>query len=134
MIYKIDEFRHERDSSIAVKITSSAAAAGIINSLHKNGLDNAYNYIYRSSCPELTSRTAPEMFRALNQVCEMFEVTPVPKIYVTRDYVSMVSVRGSDEPFFIFSSEYLRKLDGETLLGVLAGQAAAISSLLLYYR
>ena len=49
-----------------------------------------------------------------------------PKIFVTRNYCERVFIRGVSKPFIVFSSEYLKKLDDETLKGILAGQVAGI--------
>ena len=126
MTYDIADFQHERDSSLAAKIMSSAAAQSIVGALHRNGLDRTYNYIYRACCPQLMPSNAPNIFELLSRVCRDFGLTTPPKIFVTRNYREMVSVRGLQEPFILFSSEYLRKLDDVTLLGVIAGQIAAI--------
>ena len=126
MPYDIADFQHNRDSSLASMITSNVAADRIINVLHQNGLDRAYNYIYRSCCPELTPSSNPSLLKSWAKVCDQFGLSTIPKLYVTRDYRSTVAARGIQEPFLVFSSEYLRKLDEETQVGVLAGQAAAI--------
>ena len=126
MTYSIKEFRHERDSELANKILTNAAATKILNTLQMTGLENVYDYLYESSCPQLTEKTSPKLFQSLDSVCKTFGLNTRPKIFVTRNYREMISLRGVSEPFLIFSSEYLKKLDDETLLGILAGQVAGI--------
>lgn len=125
-IYKIEDFQHPRDSQLANDILSSKTAATVLKKFHETNIEDAYSYLYQSSCPQLTEQTSPKLFKLLIKVCEMFGLKQIPKVYVTRDYRETVSVRGMNEPFVVFSSEYLRKLDDETLFGVLAGQVAAI--------
>lgn len=124
MPYQIAEFQHERDSSTASSIFNNNLTAQILNSL--TGLENAYTYLYESSCPQLTKKTSPKLFKSLERACEMFGLETLPRIFVTRNYREMVFVRGVNNPLIIFSSEYLKKLDDETLFGVLSGQIAGI--------
>ena len=126
MAYRIEEFQHGRDSSTASSIFNNNLTAQILNSLQKTGMEKAYIYLYESSCPQLSERTAPKLFRSLECACEMFGLETRPKIFVTRNYREMVFLRGVNAPFIIFSSEYLKKLDDETLFGILAGQVAGI--------
>lgn len=126
MAYSIRDFQHERDSELASKILTNPVATKILDSLQKTGLEKVYTYLYESSCPQLTEKTSPKLFQTLDKVCESFGLTTRPKIFVTRNYLDMISVRGVSKPFLIFSSEYLKKLDAETLKGILAGQVAGI--------
>ena len=125
-MYKLEDFQHPRDSKFANDILSSKTAKSVLQEFHNINLEDAYTYLYKSSCPQLTAQTSPKLFELLVKACEMFDLEQIPKVYVTRDYREMVSVRGLKEPFLIFSSEYLRKLNEETLFGILAGQVAAI--------
>lgn len=124
--YQIKDFQHPQDSQFANDILSSATATKVLQKFHETNIEDAYIYLYQSSCPQLTETTSPKLFELLDKACEMFGLKKIPKIYVTRDYRETVSVRGMNEPFIVFSSEYLRKLDEETLFGTLAGQVAAI--------
>lgn len=127
--YCINEFQHEKDSSIATSILNNAVTKPILDKLESTGLEKVYTYLYESSCPQLTEKNSPKLFDTLNKACEMFGLKLRPKIFITRDYREMVYLRGVDKPFIIFSSEYLKKieeLNDETLLGVLAGQVAGI--------
>ena len=124
MPYQIAEFQHQRDSSTASSIFNNKFTAQILNSLA--GLEKTYTYLYESSCPQLTKKTSPKLFDSLERACEMFGLETCPKVFVTRNYREMVFVRGVNNPFIIFSSEYLKKLDDETLFGILAGQVAGI--------
>ena len=126
MSFQIQDFQHDRDSTFAGKILNSDAAKSIMAKFHETNLESVYTYLYQSSCPRLTQKTSPKLFSLLKKACEMFSVDKIPEIYVTRDYDEMVSVRGVNAPFLVFSSEFLRKLDDNTLFGILAGQAAAI--------
>ncbi len=125
-VYKIEDFQHPRDSKLAKDILSSNTAAKALKEIHETNIEDAYIYLYQSSCPQLTEKTFPKLFNLLDKACQMFGLEKIPKVYVTRDYRETVSVRGMNEPFLVFSSEYLRKLDDETLFGILAGQVAAI--------
>ena len=124
MPYQIAEFQHQRDSSTASSIFNNKFTAQILNSLA--GLEKTYTYLYESSCPQLTKKTSPKLFDSLERACELFGLETCPKVFVTRNYREMVFVRGVNNPFIIFSSEYLKKLDDETLFGILAGQVAGI--------
>ena len=124
MPYDISEFQHGRDSSTASSIFNNKFTAQILNSLA--GLEKTYTYLYESSCPQLTKKTSPKLFDSLERACELFGLETCPKVFVTRNYREMVFVRGVNNPFIIFSSEYLKKLDDETLFGILAGQVAGI--------
>ncbi|MBR1730165.1 MAG: hypothetical protein IJ728_11660 [Selenomonadaceae bacterium] len=125
-IYQIKDFQHPRDSQLVNDILSNNLAINILQTFHQTNIEDAYSYLYQSSCPQLTEKTSPKLFELLAKACEMFELKEIPKVYVTRDYTETVSVRGMKDPFLVFSSEYLRKLDDETLFGILAGQVAAI--------
>lgn len=125
-VYQVKDFQHPRDSQLANDILSSKTAKTVLAKFHETNIEDAYTYLYQSSCPQLTEKTSPKLFELLTKACKMFGLEKIPKIYVTRDYRETVSVRGLKEPFLIFSSEYLRKLDDETLFGILAGQVAAI--------
>lgn len=126
MAYQIKDFQHERDSELASKILTHTAANKILNKLQSTGLEEVYTYLYESSCPQLTAKTSPKLFENLDYVCEQFGLESRPKLFVTRNYDERVFIRGVSSPFIIFSSEYLRKLDDETLRGILAGQVAGI--------
>ena len=126
MAYTIEEFQHERDSSAASSILNHSVATQILNTLQNTGLENVYTYLYESSCPQLTEKNAPRLFQNLEHACELFGLKKRPKIFIMRNYREMVSLRGVSNPFIIFSSEYLKKLDNETLLGILSGQIAGI--------
>lgn len=126
MSFQIQDFQHDRDSAFAGKILSSAAANSILDKFHEMNVEGVYTYLYQSSCPRLTQKTSPKLFTLLQKACSLFGLEKIPEVYVTRDYNEMVSVRGIKAPFLVFSSEFLRKLDDETLFGILAGQAAAI--------
>lgn len=124
--YRPEEFQHERDSSTASSIFNNRFTAQILNALHNTGLERTYTYLYEASCPQLTEKTAPKLFRSLGRACEMFGLKTRPKVFVTRNYRERVFLRGVNNPLIIFSSEYLKKLDDESLFGVLAGQVAGI--------
>ena len=124
--YQIEDFQHPQDSKLANDILSSETAKKVLKKFHETNIEDAYIYLYQSSCPQLTKTTSPKLFALLVKACAMFGLNQIPKVYVTRDYRETVSVRGINEPFIVFSSEYLRKLDDETLFGTLAGQIAAI--------
>lgn len=126
MAYQIADFQHERDSSTASSIFNNNFTSQIIASLQRTGMEKAYIYLYESSCPQLTEKTAPKLFDSLGRACKMFGLETRPKIFVTRNYSERVLLRGVNNPFIIFSSEYLKKLDDETLFGILAGQVAGI--------
>lgn len=126
MPYQIAEFQHVRDKNTAATIFNNNFTAQILTSLKKTGMEKAYTYLYESSCPQLTEKTAPKLFQSLNRACEMFGLETYPRVFVTRNYREMVFVRGVNNPLIIFSSEYLKRLDDETLFGILAGQVAGI--------
>lgn len=126
MAYSIKDFQHERDSEWASKILTNSTANSILNFLKEKGLEKVYIYLYESSCPQLTEKNSPKLFESLNVVCESFGLKTRPKIFVTRNYSERVFLRGVNEPFIVFSSEYLKKLDENTLRGTLAGQIAGI--------
>ncbi|MBQ6296909.1 MAG: hypothetical protein IJK81_04355 [Selenomonadaceae bacterium] len=126
-VYKVDDFQHPQDSKFANDILSSKTAEKVLEKFHETNLEEAYTYLYQSSCPQLTAQTSPKLFELLAKACKMFGLEKIPSVYVTRDYREIVAVRGINEPFLVFSSEYLRKItDDETLFGILAGQVAAI--------
>lgn len=126
VMYSLSDFQHPSDSKIAQQILSSSVAESALKKFHETNLEEVYTYLYRSSCPQLTQDTSPKLFELLGKACKMFGLEKIPEVYVTRDYNEMVSVYGIKDPFMVFSSEYLRKLDKETLFGILAGQVAAI--------
>ena len=126
MAYEVKDFQHVQDSKMAGEIFNSTVAQAALNKLQELNFERVYTYLYATSCPQLTEKTSPTLYRNLRRACEMFGLDKVPKVFVTRNYREMVSVIGVNDPFIIFSSEYLRKLDEETLFGILAGQVAAI--------
>lgn len=126
IMYNLSDFQHSEDSKIAQQILSSSAAESALKKFHETNLEEAYTYLYRSSCPQLTQETSPKLFELLGKACEMFGLEKIPEVYVTRNYREMISVCGIKDPFLVFSSEYLRKLEEKTLFGILAGQVAAI--------
>ena len=126
MEYDVKDFQHEKDSSMASEIFNSAVAQAALKELQKLNFERVYTYLYAASCPQLTAKTSPTLYRNLERACEMFGLDKVPKVFVTRNYREMVSVIGVSDPCIIFSAEYLRKLDEETLFGILAGQVSAI--------
>ena len=126
MAYDVKDFQHEEDSSMASAIFNSAVAQAALKKLQELNFERVYTYLYATSCPQLTEKTSPTLYCNLKRACEMFGLDKVPKVFVTRNYREMVSVIGVSDPFIIFSSEYLRKLDDETLFGILSGQVAAI--------
>ncbi len=125
-MYNLTDFQHPRDNQFASEIMNSAVTKNILDNLHKTNLESLYIYLYKSSCPQLTEKTAPELFNLLVKACNMFGLKKIPQVFVTRNYDERVSALGVNEPFLVFSSEYLRKLNGDMLFGVLAGQVAAI--------
>ena len=126
MPYDIEDFQHPDDSSMARKIFINASTQPILDKLNELNIENVYSYLYASSCPQFTEKNAPDLHKRLAQACEMFGLQTRPKVYVMRNYREMVSVCGVNEPFIVFSSTYLKKLDSETLFGILTGQVAAI--------
>lgn len=126
MAYEVNDFQHEEDSNMASNIFNSTVVQAILRQLQQSNIERIYTYLYAASCPQLTEKTSPTLYRNLIRACELFGLNKVPKIFVTRNYREMVSAIGVSEPFILFSSEYLRKLDKETLFGILAGQVAAI--------
>ena len=126
MAYEIKDFQHESDSSTISQIFSNSVAQSVINTLKATNMEEVYKYLYESSCPQLTEKNSPKLYLELNRACEMFGLNTLPKIFITRNYTQMVSVLGISNPFILFSSEYLKKLNGEMLFGILSGQVAAI--------
>ena len=126
MTYSIKDFQHELDSRTASSVLNHDVTRSILNFLKEKGLEKVYTYLYESSCPQLTAKTSPELFRSLDEVCKSFGLEMRPKVFVTRNYHERVFLRGVNEPFIVLSSEYLKKLDEETLKGILAGQVAGI--------
>ena len=128
VVYQVQDFQHPKDSQLAQNILASKTASNVMKKFNETNMEDAYTYLYQSSCPQLTEKTSPKLFNLLAKACEMFGLEKVPTVYMTRDYDyrETVSVRGMKDPFLVFSSEYLRKLDDETLFGILAGQVAGI--------
>lgn len=126
MAYSIKDFQHERDSEWASKILTNSTTDSILKFLKEKGLEKVYIYLYESSCPQLTEKNSPKLFDSLDKVCKSFGLETRPKIFVTRNYNERIFLRGVNEPFIVFSSEYLKKLDKDTLTGILAGQVAGI--------
>ena len=126
MVYSLKDFQHERDSEWAIKILTNSVANSILNFLKEKGLEKVYIYLYESSCPQLTENNSPKLFEILKSVCKSFGLKIQPKIFVTRNYHERVFLRGVNEPFIVFSSEYLKKLNEDMLRGILAGQVAGI--------
>lgn len=125
-MFDVKDFQHSEDSAFAGKIFSNSTVQSVLKKFKETNIEGVYTYLYQSSCPQLTEKTSPEIFKMLAKACKMFGLEKIPSVYVTRNYDEMVSVRGINEPFLVFSSEYLRKLEGETLFGILASQVAAI--------
>lgn len=111
---------------MASNIFNNVAAQSVLRKLRELNFEKVYTYLYAASCPLLTEKTSPAIYRNLKRACEMFGLDKVPKVFVTRNYQETVSAVGVSDPFILFSSEYLRKLDDETLFGLLAGRVAAI--------
>lgn len=126
MAYSMKDFQHERDSEWASQILTNSVTNSILKFLKEKGLERVYTYLYESSCPRLTESSSPNLFESLKSVCELFGLEVLPKIFVTRNYRERVFLRGVNEPFIVFSSEYLKRLDEDTLKGTLAGQVAGI--------
>lgn len=128
MVYDIKDFQHELDSRAASAIFSNSVTKSVLRQLQKTNLESIYEYMYASSCPQLSEKSAPKLHRQLVAAYELFGLRKIPKIFVTRKYDEMVTAIGVNDPIIVFSTEYLRKLEGETRFGILSGQIAAIRS------
>lgn len=124
--YEPELFQHEDDRNLISKVLEQAVVGKLIDWIRNERIEDAYQYAYRTSFPELNDQTAPEIFRLLCRACAMFGLDQPPKLYLTRDPEKTVELCGFAQPFLLLSDSYLRRLDETMLFGVLASQAAGI--------
>ena len=122
------EFRHEKDSALMDKLHESAAMKKVGSYIVQYRLEDIYNYLHKTSLVKLTRENAPAIMEKLERSCKLFDVFPVPELYLTRDYYLEAKLQGFQEPYIVLSSDYLERLDENMLFGLLASQVAGIKA------
>ncbi len=122
------DVQHERDSELISSIMNCSAVNKITEIIQKNNLEEIYAYVFRSSYAELTGDNAEIILNMVKKACDIFGVSELPRVYLTREYGGTIEVKGFTEPFILIYSRYLEIADEISLFGEIAAAVAGIAA------
>lgn len=122
------DFRHPKDSALMNQILENIVFEKIQNYIIDHDIERIYTYMDTSSCIEINRNMSCSIHDMLVKICDMFDLTDIPLLFVRRDYGSTIEIHGFVRPYIVVSSHFLDRLSQEMLFGALAAQAAGIKA------
>lgn len=122
------DFQHPVDKKATQLIKNQDAFKKALQFVSKNSLERLLACIYRSSMGQLTPKTAPHIFKMLEEACDMFDVSVMPEVFIQRMYSTEISMIGIETPMILISTELLKQIDNQMLWGLLASKIAGVKN------
>lgn len=125
---KSDEYEHPDDNGTLNALKNNKAIQPLLNLIMEYDVERFYTLQYTSSAIEVTENNMPYIYNALKKVCEILNVSKIPKLYIQQGFINAYTV-GAENPIIVLNSGCLSLLNYNELLFIIGHEVGHIKSL-----
>lgn len=122
------DFQHPGDKAVSEKLMNMEAFKKALEFVSQNSIEKQFGCICRSSMAQVTRRVSPVLFRMLEDAAEMFGVSVLPDVFLTRTYKMMLLMVGAKKPVIMVSTSFLENVSEKVLWGVIASEVSGMNN------
>lgn len=124
----IRDFQHPADKAAVDAVLKVPGVEKILAFISENSVEKLFAIINDASSLKISEEINPKIHSMIKEATEMFGSDVDPSVYLTRDYSIQLATDGIAQPYMVFSTSLLEKVDDETLWGVICSGIAAFEA------